>query len=999
MTNPIRTTLFLFLATLLGAIRAEAKDGYGILVFDESDIYKLNSLVSFPLEGGFTAYNQQVAFGMNDIISGAYANDSYYAVSSTTNSAGATVPSELLKANIESNTYVTVGTLTGFSNAINDMSYDYATQTMWAVARNASNNASELFSIDIATAAVQKIADLDRRFFTLTCTYNGQLYGISFSGELCTIDKSNGTVAVVAQLAYNPNYTQTMEFDHTDGTLYWAAQVTTVNGAVELDEGFMATINVATGEVTRMGTIGDNGQLVGLFIPFQASAAGTPNFVSDLTVTPAAAGAPSATLKWTNPTKTFDDADLTSISSVKVWRNDSLVGTITNTVPGGESTFTDNMEDGFVGGTIQYRVVATNEVGDGAPVEKSVFVGTDVPAAPANITLSGEGTATATIAWTASTTGLNGGYVDAGTVKYNVVRNDGHTVAQQTQELTATDAEIATSGGYSYTVTAVGTAGEGGSVTSEEKTFGPANTFPYTCSFNDDKAASSWRTIDGDGDGNTWARMACPVIGGRKAMAYLPSSTSAGNDYVASYAFNFEKGHTYQATATVITYGIGSFDFVLLNGDEPVQNIQTYTQQNTNWGTADFTFSFTPETSGSYNFAMKSTSAAGSSWLWLTEVDLVELLSTNLMATTITGDNKPAVGTASLYNVTVRNAGSTDVETYTVNLLDGNNGTVLASQTVNEKLEVGVSRQTTLSWTPDNQDVTSVVGEVVCDGDQSADDNRTVSFAVEIQAAGSATTVNIGADYTGTSNLAPFDTYDSNSAALNIYAQSEIGQTKAQITEIAYEGTSYYDRTFPVKVYMANTDLTNTNGGWIAESDMTLVYEGAANAAGGFTPTYSAKTFTMTLPLDTPFMYTGGNLAVLTTVNLGTTYYSGISFRKYQSPLQGNGCRVWYGSGAFDFSSLVAVQDFNSSVSLTLLDMTGIEQAATIGGTSSLGLSFDGSTLSAGTDCKALRVTDMSGRTVATAAGNTVGIAPLRGVYIVTATMSDGTFKTVKVAL
>lgn len=999
MKKSVLTSVVFLLMALLGATRAGAKDGYGILVFDESDIYKLNSLVSFPLEGGFTACNQQVAFGTHDILTGAYAEGSYYAVSSTTNSAGATVPYQLLRADIESSSYETVGTLTGFANAINDMSYDYAARTLWAVARNSSNSASELFSIDIATAQVQKAADLDRRFFTLACTYNGQLYGISFAGELCTIDKSTGAVAVVAQLAYSPNYSQTMEFDHTDGTLYWAAQVTTVSGAMELDECFMATIDVATGEVTRMGAIGDSGQITGLYIPFQASADGTPGFVTGLTVTPAAEGAPAATLKWKNPTETFDGAALAAISGVEVWRGDVLAGTVTDAVPGDECSFTDHIGEGFVGGTVTYRVVAKNEVGDGAAVERSAFVGTDVPAAPASVTLTGEGTATAVITWTASTTGLDGGYVDASSVRYNVTRSDGLEVARLTQELSAIDADIAAPGGYSYTVAAVGTAGEGGSVTTEEKTFGPANSFPYTCSFDDDAAAGSWRAVDADGDGNAWSRMACPVIGGRQAMAYLPASTAAGEDYVTSYPFHFEQGHTYQATVTVITYGTGSFDFVLLAGDEPVQTVQTYTEQSTNWSTADFTFTFTPETTGAYGFAMKSASAAGSSWLWLTQVDLVELLSTNLMASAVTGDEKPAVGTSSLYTVTVRNAGSTGVDAYTVNLLDAANGTVLASQTVSESLEAGASRPTALNWTPADRSVTAVAGEVVCDGDANAADNLTAPFAVEVQEAGAATTVRIGTDYTGTTNLAPFDTYDSNSAVLNLYAQSEIGKTSAWITAIAYEGTSYYDRTFPVKVYMANTDLTDTNGGWIAESDMTLVYEGDANAAGGFTPTYTAQVFTMELPLDTPFPYTGGNLAVLTTVSLGTTYYSGISFRKYQSPLEGNGCRVWYGSGDFDFSSLIGVQDFNSSIALTMQDeISGIGQTRLSGG-SSLSLSFDGGTLTAGHDCKALRVTDMGGRTVAAADGNSVGVAPLRGVYVVTATMTDGTVKTAKVSL
>lgn len=87
-----------------------------------------------------------------------------------------------------------------------------------------------------------------------------------------------------------------MEFDHTTGTLYWAAQVVTVDGYVEMEESFMATIDIATGNVTRLGNIGSSGQIVGLYIPFSASASDTPAAVSELTITPAENGLTQATL-------------------------------------------------------------------------------------------------------------------------------------------------------------------------------------------------------------------------------------------------------------------------------------------------------------------------------------------------------------------------------------------------------------------------------------------------------------------------------------------------------------------------------------------------------------------------------------------------------------------------------------------------------------------------------------------------------------------------------
>ena len=54
---------------------AEGKTAYGILAFDEEEVRKINSLVSFPLEGNFTTYEQIVQFGKTDVFSGALPKD------------------------------------------------------------------------------------------------------------------------------------------------------------------------------------------------------------------------------------------------------------------------------------------------------------------------------------------------------------------------------------------------------------------------------------------------------------------------------------------------------------------------------------------------------------------------------------------------------------------------------------------------------------------------------------------------------------------------------------------------------------------------------------------------------------------------------------------------------------------------------------------------------------------------------------------------------------
>ena len=63
----------------------------------------------------------------------------------------------------------------------------------------------------------------------IACTYEGVLYGIGTGGGLYKINKETGSLTLVGNTGYMPWFLQSMEFDHTDNTLYWAGQEPTQN--------------------------------------------------------------------------------------------------------------------------------------------------------------------------------------------------------------------------------------------------------------------------------------------------------------------------------------------------------------------------------------------------------------------------------------------------------------------------------------------------------------------------------------------------------------------------------------------------------------------------------------------------------------------------------------------------------------------------------------------------------------------------------------------------
>ena len=244
----------------------------------------------------------------------------------------------------------------------------------------------------------------------------------------------------------------------------------------------------------------------------------------------------SAQLSWTTPSVSYLGAKLSSLTGTKVYRNDQLVYTSTETTQGKSVAWTDRPStDGYY----IYKVVPYNAAGDGVYKEFAAYVGEDLPGAPQNVTLTTHG-GNAEITWAAPAEGKHGGYFDNASVKYNVVRMpDSKVVVEGTTSLRATDA-VSVKKGYSYVVTAVNKKGVGASATSKTMSFGPEDSVPLTTQDDFDR----WVTADKNNDGNTWT-------------FYKPTQTTTydrcdqnADDWLYTPALKFEKCKTYQVRYT-----------------------------------------------------------------------------------------------------------------------------------------------------------------------------------------------------------------------------------------------------------------------------------------------------------------------------------------------------------------------------------------------------------------------------------------------------------------
>lgn len=963
------------------------KTAYGVLGFDLTDGNMLNGLVSFPFtEGARFSLIKYFGDANHDVTAGAYAERYYYAeLTQTDLTTQKMIPVELIRYDIEKDVTESVGELSGYTSHINDMSYDYSTKTMYAI--SVLNDAyTQLFTIDLNTAESKLVADLDRRFFTLACTYEGQLYGISFEGDLCKIDKTNGNVTVVGATGWHPTYYQSMEFDHSDETLYWAANLM---GGTDFDD-CIATVDINTGAAQKVAAVGNSPQIAGLYVPFAASEKGTPSAVSDFECVPGANGATTVSLYWMNPTQTFDGKELTALTDIKVYRDRELIKTFENPEIGEEMSYTDDLGD-VKGGYHFYSVVASNSVGEGAEEKVRIFVGRDIPADITTLTLQHDGYDKAVISWNQPELGPNGGYVDASSLSYKVVRKpDGRVIADGLKQTTVSDENISPVGQYSYSVVASNADGESNAVETETRVFGPAYSMPVTFDFTAFDADNSWTVMDANKDGYAW--MWTKVSSGDRVMGHQASSTAVSDDWLISYYMPFEKDATYRAEMELHAYSADKLEFALLDEMytvKPAQVLDTVTIKG-NRDKQRIGVVFKAESDGYKNLGIHALSPMRADWLEVFNLSVKKAEKSNLAAVSISGPEKPMAKKESVYTVRVENRGTDKAYAYRVTLVD-KNGEELNHKDVAVTLNSGEYADVEVAWTPQVADTTAICGVVrTWPDDEYADDNTTDYMTVIVREAFDGDVVGIGLESSSTASSSPFDLSNQYAAALNIYSADEIGENKDMlIQKLAWPYDALYQysdvETIPVRIYLANTDLTNTKDGWIPEEQLTLVYDGITSIA-------QKSTGDLTIALDEPFKYEAGkNLAVLTAVNCDT-YCPYVSFRQYNSPLEGNAAYEWgsyYAKQWFDFTQ-VGHQDYYSRTASIMIYMTDAQTD---------GITSANTAAVAGT---AYTVSDVAGRVVATgifSEQGTVNTSSLqRGVYVVSYKV-DGKRQAMKISV
>lgn len=843
--------------------RAAGKTAYGFCAFDGSWTAETGTSYGLYAFNTYAPEDITKVWSTSQPIDAGVYYDGYYYVQTSLLEGGTYTSMKFGRFNATTGNYEEIADWTASKPRFTDFTVDYSTEPPQLIGLQYGLSATQrkLAKINMSNGSLTTIAqgNTSGTFSAIACSYDGTVYVMNSSGRLQTVSRITGKTSNVGDASgIVPKFMQSMEFDHTDGKLYWAAYSST-------NEGKFGTIDLNTGVFTSLGKLGDNAQFTGLYIPFIIGEPGIAEKVTNFQLTPNANGERKASLSWKNPSKDNTGATLSSAFSINIYRNNEIVKTVANQTAGAESSYIDDVPSS---GIYVYKITVENEFGESMSVTSQSFVGEDVPKGPTSVVLTADGTK-GILNWTPPTVGGSNGWINTSSLTYKIMRNPGAVVvAENATGNTYTDNTIKDIAYQSYIVQAKTSAGDGGIGTSNSLNIGSPLSLPYSCNFNAEQFPL-WTVIDVNDDWATWV--------GNGAAQYQTFGMNDADDWLMSPPVNMAVGKyrlsfdCYSSSASYpakmkVLYGKGA------TIEAQVNELADYTSIANMLSFRKIIIIDIKE-AGVYNLGFYVYSEANNSGLIVDELVLEAMADNDLQATAVSGNVLPMVGKEYVYNVTVYNGGTLIQNVYSVQLVD-EEGNVLAQTNVVPEININDTKIVALNWVPENDGITKIRGKVVLANDQISENNISPEITVDIQPEGGDEMVMIGEGMEEAVSM-PFNFYYKSGVSQIIYLRSEIGLNEGLIKKIIYpyNNASFRDVeiTKPVKIYMANTVLAVTSAGWIPQDGFTQVFDGTVTLI-------KEGKGQMIITLDTPFVYTGGNLCVMNIHPLEQNFVNGINF-------------------------------------------------------------------------------------------------------------------------
>jgi len=270
--------------------------------------------------------------------------------------------------------------------------------------------------------------------------------------------------------------------------------------------------------------------------------------------------------------------------------------------------------------------------------------------------------------------------------------------------------------------------------------------------------------------------------------------------------------------------------------------------------------------------------------LYIDNMQVEQLFDNDLAVTKLTGSSSILVGNQGTYSVTVQNKGLTTQNNFEVQLRTTD--TVLATYTVTgANLASDSTAVYQLNWNPSSVGTYSIYANVILAGDAQPLNDTSANITVVVLPEDTYFPVAGDPQTTTSTGYYPVYYFYKNSISETIYSAQEMQMTAGTIVGIYYYSTStVVQQDKPIKIWMKNTSESSVQNAFLDFTGYVQVADAVITI-----PIGRAEIF---IPFNTPFVYTGNNLAVRANRPMDTSYLSGTSF--YTQNLGGTNYRTRY---------------------------------------------------------------------------------------------------------
>jgi len=481
----------------------------------------------------------------------------------------------------------------------------------------------------------QQICIMSEPFSAIAAGPNGRLYGVSREGYFYTINKSNGKLTLLGDLyindiSANPS---SMTFDPRTQKLYWCY----VNNS---GKSFLYEINYGVGnvEATKIMQLPDNAVLVNMYIAAPEAEDDAPAAISDLQVTFEGESL-TGNVSFKMPDTSYEGKQLTGELSYSVYADGEPVAT--GTAAAGDPV---NRTVTVKGGDTTFKVVATNDGGEGAPTEVSLYVGPDTPLAVTDVLFAYDNTKhEASLSWTAPAKGIHDIRLTRENLKYRIVRQPGNIEVAAAHGATSFSEPLENDNAlkaYSYEITPLNNSLAGETSVSNKVVIGNPLNLPYSEYFTTDAGFDICTAIDANKDGKTWERYhyVSDYTGTSNYARMLASDDLADDDWLLLPPMNLQKGAIYalsfDAKKQFLTADCNQVLEVKAGmGDNPEDYASIMSRTDiTNVNFQEYAMSFEVPESGVYHIGFHALSNAASAALDIDRVSVNKTVSGNAPA-------------------------------------------------------------------------------------------------------------------------------------------------------------------------------------------------------------------------------------------------------------------------------------------------------------------------------------------------------------------------------